>query len=275
MARYLWCFFALVCLIGCLGTEIGNPDSKDGVPGQAGSDGGGAGRGGAGGEDSGIGGEGGRPDGLEVVPGSPIDFGTVCPGGVGRAGLDLVNRHPSEIQVHFEPGSRLLLPDETRVPALATGRVALILETHEDEEPGRLEGSLLFSVEVDGGLEPYQPIPWFAEIQSAPVAKATLLCGDEAPCRGFVVSAGGGEPLGLPFSIANDGCEPLHLEGVEIEGPEGARPSWQGGDLPLTLQPGDHWEGVLLFDGQNGPAQGTVAPRLEGFTPSPVIWVVE
>lgn len=272
MARYLGFFFTLLLLSGCFGTEIGNPDARN----EDGGGGTGAGVGGQGGFD-GAGGGGGFDDGFQIAP-TPIDFGTICPGGVGRERIFVSNREPVSVDMQFGADMPVFLePDFLTVEAWSMGSLAAILRTTGDEAAGPIGGVVLFSLTGVAEEPTSGEIPWTATIAEGLSAKATLLCGDEGPCHGIAAVAWGTDQVRVPFSIVNDGCEDLLLEDVRVDGPDQPAPTQpfpEGEGLPTTLKPGEVWSGQLVFPAASSPAEGQVSPSIRDLPSFSVPWAI-
>lgn len=195
-------------LAACVGTDVGNPD-------------------------------------LEAEPGR-LALAATCAGGTARASVLVRNAEVWDLEAVVRGGAGLeAYPSVFSLgPSQNLELVAVIHLPREAEKKAR--GKIVVEHRrIDSGeeVDPLE-IPW-----SAPVApdapRATSLCGEPIDCA--FVDFGPvfvGATWQRPLEVVNDGCAPLVVEGIEVEGDARV----EGPALPTTLAPGERWSGALLID---------------------------
>ena len=170
----------------------------------------------------------------------------VCAGGRGRVALRLINRSGHGIDavaggstgVEAHPSVFALEPYGER------SIVAVI--RLPDDAATRVKGEVQVQHRRMGATADSETlrIPWTAAVAAVRPA-ATVLCGAEIPCEAIEFGEiFAGATWQQPVEVANDGCAPLALEHIDVEG---AFASIAGPELPSTLAPGERWHGRLLL----------------------------
>lgn len=213
-----------VLLVGCFGTEVGNPD-------------------------------------LVAKP-KRLHLETACPGATRRASVLLVNRteHPIDAAVGGTAGEEAY-PSALEIEGHGSEEVILVIRMPK-EAVSRASGTVQVHHRRarTWGEERLLEIPWSAPIRAGG-PEATVLCGEAIDC--LVADFGPvfvDATWGLPLEVANDGCAPLLLEQVEAEGAEVSGPALPATVEPGSAWSGQ----LLIRPTAPGELQGKVTIRTGG-----------
>lgn len=275
--------YLLLLLVGCVGTEVGNPTFACGSE----SADGGEGVGGRGGEGSGDGGSGGSAPtlvpcsldgsdcGLSVTVNSRGNDSTaaICPGGRGRTDLLLVNLTDRLLSgvVHWDNADVTVTPDRFTVAPHDQAVLAVVFAPGIGASDG-VDGVTL-QILLDGQPTGELLVPIDARIDAAAPPGFAVLCGTFAPCG--ILDLGEvdvGATGTATFSVVNDGCVPLDLLEPDL-GADGRLVLVDPPTFPVTLAPLEFLELWVAFTpAAIGPTGGEITLRAPGGFLAVVPW---
>jgi hypothetical protein len=193
---------------------------------------------------------------------SDPDFLTLdptCAGGTRRASLLLGNE--AEWDVDAMAGGTAgveAYPSTFEVAAHGASEMLVVIRVPETTA-ATVRGKIEVRHRREGLDEESDPliVPWSVDIVASKTPSATVLCGEVMSCTAIDFgSIFVGAVWQQPLEVVNDGCAPLRVERITLEGADMAL---AGPALPLILEAGDRWQGALLYEpGPQGARRGSV-----------------